>query len=251
MTVRPVACLGLPIIASIAQLLLISTIADCAPYGSNPLISSVKSHQATIPGRTRRLSDYTDYASPAADNTDYASPVADYADYASPASDSSCPSATQTSCISLAVSDPPASSDPIVQVAADLAGTVYSNTSQIEDYARNVLGASDVRTIQDSSTDTQGVVAVGDQGIMVAFKGTDEGQDWDTNLKADLTTVTFGNVGSGGVHNGFATAAKSVYAQVIMADGMLHCAREIGHRGRTHRNRMHILSKRISMENRL
>ena len=98
---------------------------------------------------------------------------------------------------------------------------------------RAVLAAGEfqlVGALSNHDTDTQGFVAVrraGDEVDMgvVSFRGTENEQDWKTNLRCSLTPVDSpqaeGRVATGKVHQGFLEAFRSVRGQV---DRYLPCA---------------------------
>ena len=98
---------------------------------------------------------------------------------------------------------------------------------------RSVLAAGGfelVGALSDAGTDTQGFVAVrraSDEMDMavVSFRGTENLQDWMTNLQYSLTPADFpqaeGRESTGKVHQGFLAAFRSVRDQV---DAYLSCA---------------------------
>ena len=87
-----------------------------------------------------------------------------------------------------------------------------------------------VGALSNPGTDTQGFVAVHRVGdamdmAVVSFRGTENEQDWKTNLRYSLTPVDFpqaeGREPTGKVHQGFRDAFRSVRDQV---DRYLPCA---------------------------
>ena len=69
---------------------------------------------------------------------------------------SSCPSTSQTSCLSLAPSSPPAPSDALALVAADLADAAYKNEEDFKSYVVGKIGvsSSDVYALSDAASDS-------------------------------------------------------------------------------------------------
>ena len=87
-----------------------------------------------------------------------------------------------------------------------------------------------VGTLSDPGTDTQGFVAVRRAGdamdmAVVSFRGTENVQDWMTNLKYSMAPADFpqaeGGEPTGKVHQGFLDAFRSVMGEV---DRYLPCA---------------------------
>ena len=96
-----------------------------------------------------------------------------------------------------------------------------------EGYVRTSLaqwGFERVRWIEDKATDTQAVVAArsgdGTGHLVVAFRGTEGGKDFLTDLRFRKGVFHAGATGAqpvGQVHRGFATALESVWGQVLAA----------------------------------
>lgn len=126
-----------------------------------------------------------------------------------------CPSAAGVACLSLPVSSPPAPSDPFTLVAIDLTSRVYSSPAAAEAYARGALGAPAARFIANSTTDTQLLVAGGNDTILIVFRGSMGAADWDTNFDTNAEPTTFGAAGNASVHHGFLQAAESVYPSLV------------------------------------
>lgn len=102
---------------------------------------------------------------------------------------------------------------------ADVSQLVYLK----EGYVRAQLeqrGYAQVRWIENAATDTQAVVAGGDEHALVVFRGTAGGQDILTDLifrKVPFIAGADNAPAVGEVHRGFAAALDSVWAQVLAA----------------------------------
>lgn len=117
--------------------------------------------------------------------------------------------------------------------AQALAGLLATWDNRDNRLLRGVLAAGGfklVSALSDPGTDTQGFVAVrrpGDEMDMgvVSFRGTENVQDWITNLQYSLTPADSPQAGgrqsSGKVHQGFLDAFRSIRDQV---DRYLPCA---------------------------
>lgn len=147
-------------------------------------------------------------------DTEYDSPSPEPAS-ATPAGPAGC-SATGVSCINLDASDPPQFSDPMTLLAVDLAEIAYNTSQEVDTYTRETLGAADSRFVSDSSTETQAVVVISSGAVIIAFRGTESGSgaDWGTNTGIQLVSHNFGSGGSAAVHQGFLTAATSVFSDI-------------------------------------
>ena len=112
-------------------------------------------------------------------------------------------------------------------------GLLATRDNRDNQLLRAVLAAGGfelVGALSDPGTDTQGFVAVRrvgdamDMGV-VSFRGTENEQDWKTNLRCSLTPADFPQAGARGptgkVHQGFLDAFRSVRGQV---DRYLPCA---------------------------
>jgi len=74
-------------------------------------------------------------------------------------------------------------------------------------------------TFEDQTTLTQGFVALNDNHVVLAFRGTDEPADWLTNLNSRMRREQ-----KGFVHEGFAVALDSVWVDVM---SLLNYARRL------------------------
>ena len=120
-----------------------------------------------------------------------------------------------------AMGSPPSSSE-----LQEIEGLLATRDNKDCRLLRAVLAAGGfqlVGALSDAGTDTQGFVAVRrvgdamDMGV-VSFRGTENEQDWKTNLRYSLTPVDSPQAGgsewAGKVHQGFLAAFRSVRDQV-------------------------------------
>ena len=118
----------------------------------------------------------------------------------------------------------------------EIEGLLATRDNRENQLLRSVLAAGGfelVGALNDTGTDTQGFITVrraDDEMDMavVSFRGTENEQDWKTNLRYSLTPVDFpqaeGREPTGKVHQGFLDAFRSVRDQV---DRYLPCAEEL------------------------
>ena len=121
-------------------------------------------------------------------------------------------------------------SDSEAQALEALLATRDNRNNQLLQAVLAAGGFELVGVLSDPGTDTQGFVAVrraGDEMDMavVSFRGTENEQDWMTNLQYSLTPVDFPQTErkepTGKVHQGFLNAFRSVKDQI---DRYLPCA---------------------------
>jgi predicted lipase len=69
--------------------------------------------------------------------------------------------------------------------------------------------------LEDKETDTQGFILPAFDEVTIAFRGTQQPQDWMTDINGFHEEVPYGNYGSAiRVHRGFLTAYKSVRDEI-------------------------------------
>ena len=68
------------------------------------------------------------------------------------------------------------------------------------------IGSKDMENTEKLKNDTQGFVAANDKALLIAFRGTENFEDWRTNLKIRSDKVPMGEV-----HHGFYSAAQQAW----------------------------------------
>lgn len=103
----------------------------------------------------------------------------------------------------------------LILLAAKASQLAYgSETSNADAQA---MGLSIAAVLHDEKTDTQGVVLVNDELVIVAFRGTESTKDWLTDVKVKRLEAEHDGIRFG-IHSGFYRAYQSICQQLTEVD---------------------------------